>query len=69
VLVTVEDQPVDALGPDPIVSAFLAFLERDMLSDPSCLAPAPAGRAEALKTLLEGVVVSDEDHIPDDVTF
>ncbi len=69
VLVTVEGQPVDALEPDPLVSAFLAFLERDMLSDPSRLAPAPAGRAEALRTLLEGVTVTDEDLIPDDVTF
>lgn len=31
VLVAVEGQPADALGPDTIVSAFLAFLERDML--------------------------------------
>jgi len=69
VLVAVEDQPADALGPDPIVSAFLAFLERDMLSDPSRLAPAPDGRPEALKALLKGVAVTDEDHIPDDVTF
>ena len=69
VLVTVEDQPVGALEPDPTVSAFLAFLERDMLSDPSHLKPAPAGRAEALKTLLAGVTVTDEDHIPDDITF
>ena len=69
VLVAVEDLPIDSLGPDPIVSAFLAFLERDMLSDPSRLAPAPSGRGEALKTLLEGVTVTDEDHIPEDVTF
>jgi len=69
VLVAVEDQPVDAHGPDPIVSAFLAFLERDMLSDPSRLVPARAGRAEALKALLKGVAVTDEDHIPDDVAF
>ena len=69
VLVAVEDQPVDALEPDPIVSAFLAFLERDMLSAPGRLTPAPAGRAEALKTMLEGVAVTDDDHIPDDVTF
>jgi antitoxin PrlF len=69
VLVMVEDQPVDMLEPDPIVSAFLSFLERDMLTDPSRLTPAPAGRAEALKTLLEGVTVTDDDHIPDDLTF
>lgn len=69
VLVAVDDQSDGELGPDPIVSAFLAFLERDMLSDPSRLAAAPGGRAEALKTLLEGVAVSDQDHIPDDVTF
>jgi antitoxin PrlF len=69
VLVSVEDRPLDALEPDPIVSAFLAFLERDMLADPSRLTRAPASRAEALKALLEGIDVTDEDHIPDDVTF
>ncbi len=69
VLVTVEDQQIDALEPDPIVSAFLAFLERDMLSDPSRLTPVPTGRADALKMLLKGVAVSDDDHIPDDVSF
>jgi antitoxin PrlF len=69
ILVAVEDQPIDALEPDPIVSAFLAFLERDMLADPSRLTPVPASRAEALKALLEGVAVTDDDHIPDEVTF
>jgi antitoxin PrlF len=69
ILVAVEDQPVDTLEPDPIVSAFLAFLERDMLADPSRLTPAPASRADTLKALLEGVAVTDDDHIPDDVTF
>ncbi len=69
VLVAVEDQPSTASERDPIVAAFLAFLERDMLSNPSRLVPMPAGRADELKALLEGVTVSNDEALPDDVTF
>jgi len=52
-----------------ILSAFLALLQRDMLSNLSGLVTVPAGRADELKTLLAGVAVSDDEGLPDDVTF
>jgi len=69
VLVAVEDQPNTASERDPIVAAFLAFLERDMVSNPSGLVAPPGGQADKLKALLEGVAVSDDEGLPDDVTF
>jgi antitoxin PrlF len=69
VLVAVEDRPSAASERDPVVSAFLAFLERDMLSKPSGLAPPSGCQADELKVLLEGVAVSDDEGLPDDVTF
>jgi antitoxin PrlF len=69
VLVAVEDQASPASERDPIVSAFLAFLEQDMLLNPSGLVTTPADRADELNTLLEGVTVSDDERLPEDVTF
>lgn len=69
VLVAVEDQPVEDQGPDPVASAFLSFLERDMLATPSRLSPVARGSADVLTKLLEGVVVSDDERLADDVTF
>lgn len=69
VLVAVENQPLEAAEPDPVVTAFLAFLERDMLADPSRLNALPDGAGDALAKLLEGVVVSDDELIPEDIAF
>ena len=66
----------DALGPasdeveqDPVVSAYLAFLESDMLAHPEHITPLPEDELVRLRRLTDGVRASDEDRIPDDVSL
>ncbi len=71
-LVTLVDAPVpgpDDAEQDPVVSAYLAFLESDMLAHPERIAPLPEDELARLRRLTEGVQAGDEDHIPDDVTL
>lgn len=71
-LVTLADDamstPPDDLECDPVVSAYLAFLEQDMLAHPDHISPYPTTELAALRRLTDGVAVSDDDVIPDDVT-
>jgi antitoxin PrlF len=69
VLVAVENEPLEDAGQDPVVTAFLSFLERDMLTTPGRLSTLPSGSAGALAKLLEGVEVNNDDRLPDEVTF
>jgi antitoxin PrlF len=57
----------DAIERDPIVSAYLAFLENDMTEHPERLHPFTAAEISRIQVLTRDVVVSDEDVIPDDV--
>ena len=71
-LVSVEDGPAAATAEeahDPIVSAYLAFLEKDMAANPGSLSPFTSAELDKLTDLLKGVSVSDADLLPDDVTF
>ncbi len=54
---------------DPVVSAFLAFLERDMAEHPERLETMSDADFARLRELTEGVEASDEDVVPDDVTL
>ena len=54
---------------DPVVTAYLAFLEQDMLAHPDHIAPIREAELARLRRLTEGVQASDEDIIPDDVTL
>jgi antitoxin PrlF len=54
---------------DPVLSAFLAFLERDMLAHPGHIAPIGEAELGRLRRLTEGVQATDKDIIPDDVTL
>jgi antitoxin PrlF len=72
-LVTLADDAPPA-GPDnierdPVVSAYLAFLERDMLTHPDHIAPISEDALARLRRLTKGVQASDDDSIPDDVTL
>jgi antitoxin PrlF len=70
-LVSVEDGPKVATAEDahdPIVSADLAFLEKDMAANPGSLSRFSSAELDKLTDLLKGVSVSDEDVLPDDVT-
>jgi antitoxin PrlF len=71
-LVSVEDASKAATmeeAHDPIVSAYLAFLEKDMAANPGSLSPFSSAELDRLTSLLRDVSVSDEDVLPDDVTF
>jgi len=72
-LVTLEepaaDTPQDEVERDPVMSAFLDFLERDMLEHPEHLIPFTEADIARVYALTDGVSASDEDLIPDDVTL
>jgi antitoxin PrlF len=59
----------DDIERDPVVSAYLAFLERDMLTHPDHIAPISEDAIARLRHLTKGVQASDDDSIPDDVTL
>jgi antitoxin PrlF len=70
VLLSVEDE-IQAAGQDsdPIAGAFLAFLAKDMLNHPERLQSVSDEEVQRVKDLVAGVTVSDDDVIPEDVTF
>jgi len=72
-LVTLADDPAsvapDEIERDPVVSAYLAFLERDMLAHPEHIASLAEEDLARLRGLTDGVQVTDSDSIPDDVTL
>lgn len=71
-LVTLADasEPVaDDVERDPVVSAYLAFLESDALAHPERIAPLPENELARLRRLTDGVSASDDDIVPDDVTL
>jgi antitoxin PrlF len=59
----------DAVERDPVVSAYLAFLERDLREHPERLQPFTEDELARLEALTKDVVVSDDETIPDDVTL
>ncbi|MGO4870308.1 MAG: type II toxin-antitoxin system PrlF family antitoxin [Roseiarcus sp.] len=59
----------DAVERDPVVSAYLAFLERDLREHPDRLQPFTEGELARLEALTKDVEVSDDEAIPDDVTL
>jgi antitoxin PrlF len=63
---TTDDADAEA---DPVVRAYLAFLERDMLEHPDRLRPITEVFVERIKSLTDGVEVSFDDVLPDDVTL
>ena len=71
-LVTLADAPgpgSDDNEQDPVVSAYLALLESDMLAHPERITPFPEDELVRLRRLTYGVVARNEDEIPDDVTL
>ena len=51
------------------MAAYLAFLEKDMASNPGALTPFTSAELDKLSDRLKGVWVSDDEVLPDDVTF
>jgi antitoxin PrlF len=56
-------------GDDPMVEAWLRFIERDVIQHPERLHAVTEAEAQDLERLVEGVVVRDDETLPDDVTI
>jgi antitoxin PrlF len=54
---------------DPVMLAFLSFLERDIVAEPRRVKPLDAATLRKARDLTAGVVVSDDEVLPDDVTL
>lgn len=54
---------------DPVVSAYLSFLARDMGEHPERLRPLAEADLSRIEALTRSVTVSDDMVIPDDVTL
>lgn len=66
-----DDEQGEELGEhdDPLVGAFLAFLESDVISHPERIQPLSASQVARGVELTRDVVVSDDDEIPDDISL
>ena len=65
---------LDAAAPeenavDPVIGAWLSFIDGDIGSNPGRLAPLTEGEAAGLEALVEGVEVEDGYVLPEDVAF
>jgi antitoxin PrlF len=54
---------------DPMIMAFLAFLEHDATATPNRIVPLSSSRVAEAVDLTRAIVVSDDDTIPIDFTF
>jgi antitoxin PrlF len=59
-LISVLGRPETTTEEDPIVGAFLSFIEKDMLQNPASFAPLSADVIDRAKALTAGIVVIDE---------
>ena len=69
ILVSLDKTSCDASEDDPVLGAFLAFMEKDMAECPEHIVPVSEDEYRLGLALTAGVEVSDEDVIPDDVTI
>lgn len=60
-LISLLDKTEATQEEDPVVGAFLAFLERDMAENPKAITPLDAETIARAKAVTEGVVFSDAD--------
>jgi antitoxin PrlF len=68
-LVSVIDAQAVGAEADPIMAAFLSFLDREIAQSPDRIKPLSATRIAKARELTKNVVVSDEESLPDDVTL
>ena len=62
----VDDDSAVVEEEDPVVSAFLSFLERDMTERPDRIEPVSSSQIGRAVDLVADVEVRDEDPMPDD---
>jgi antitoxin PrlF len=54
---------------DPLVRAFLCFMEQDMLQRPEHILPLSEDLLHQISVLTQGVEVSDDEMLPDEISF
>lgn len=54
---------------DPVMAAFLSFLDREIVESPDRIRPLSATRIKEGRELTQGVEVSDDESLPDDITL
>lgn len=69
VLVRLDAAAPETEAADPVIGAWLSFIDGDIQSTPGRLAPFTEEEAAGLETLVEGVVVEDGYVLPEDVGF
>ena len=68
-LVSVTDDGTNDGDEDPIMAAFLSFLDREIAESPGRIKPLAATRIDEARALTKDVEVSDDEPLPDDVTL
>ena len=68
-LLSVTDDETSESEVDPIMAAFLKFLEREIARSPESIKPLSATRIAEARELTKHVEVSDGESLPDDVTL
>jgi antitoxin PrlF len=68
-LVSVIDETAAEAEADPVMTAFLGFLSKDMSAVPERIRPLAATRIKKARKLTRHVKVRNDDTLPDDVTF
>jgi prlF antitoxin for toxin YhaV_toxin len=61
--------PSDQPEADPVMTAFLGFLAKDIAAAPGRIKPLAATRIKEARDLTRRVKVRDDDTLPDDVTL
>ncbi len=69
ILVHLDALPPDETTGDPLIAAWLSFIEQDIRSNPARLQVLSEATAAALEDLVKGVAVDDNEILPDDVTI
>lgn len=64
-----EDDQEQDQQEDPMVTAFLAFIEHDATAHPERIFPLSSSKIAQAVELTRNVTVSDDDVIPDDITI
>ena len=67
ILISVVEEAERSEDDDPIVGAFLAFLERDIAKHPDRVGPLSESRIQEAVRLTKDVSVSGDEELPDDV--
>lgn len=63
------DTPAPEETADPIIGAWLSFIDGDIASDPAQLVAFTGPEVSKLERLVRNVVVDDSHEMPEDVTF